>query len=280
MKKICSIAFIFLVCVASLNAFEGDYGSNYVYDSTCECCPDTPYLPCLANSVKLSPEISYLKRKREGGTSQTGMLYGVKASFERIYRYKYYLGLQGSYATGDIKGHAGNRSTLKSCWTDERFEGNVGYTFQYKYCPYYSFTPFVGAGYFRETNKFHRSSPLPLKFITESPYISYGFLSSIIFYDTFSIGLNARFKTPWDLHCRVKNDPDYPNIKLLVGDSLLYRIEMPIIYCVPILLQRIDIGLTPFYERRSYGKKENYPFDFVKTGIDLIGLNLDILFLF
>lgn len=251
---------------------------EYLEETSCDYCPET--FLCKANTLAIQPELAYLTRKREGGTRQTGYLGGVRVNYDRIKRYKFYLGLQGCFSSGTIKGHTGTHSKIKSRWTDELIEGNVGYTFQYKYFPHFSLTPFIGGGYYRETNKFVSPTPLHLKFITEFPYLSYGFLSSVCFNNCLSIGLNARFKTPWEINCHVKNDPDFDKFKLLVGEKLQYRIELPITYCRPILCNFLELGLIPFYELRAYGGRENHPFDFFETKITLIGFNIQLIWRF
>jgi hypothetical protein len=244
------------------------------YDETEECSPKK----FRGHIFAIGPEFSYLKRKREGGTRQHGMIYGVRASYDHIKRYKFYWGGQAYYGTGTLHGKTSMGSKLKSQWVDELIEGNLGYTFEYKECPHYSFTPFAGGGYFRESNKFKDPSPLPLKFITEFPYLSYGFFSSIRPYECLSIGLNARIRTMWDARCTVKDDPDFEKIKLIVGDRTHYRIELPIDYIKPIIFNTLEIGIVPFYEARFYGGKENFPFDFYETSVRLYGVNLQIIY--
>lgn len=273
---------IILGISASSCLYSDEYDYQYQYQSDCECDEDDPALISLnkANVIAIAPEFSWLKRKREGGTSQDGPLYGIRVQYDHIKRYKFYWGVQGYYASGSVDGHTGNDSKIKSRWTDEMIEGNFGYTFQYKYCPHYSFTPFVGAGYFRETNKFGDPSPIHLKFITQLPYISYGFLSSITFRNCFSIGVNARFRTPWEVKCHVKDDPDFDTIKLNVGEELQYRIELPLYYRQALFCSFFELGLVPFYEKRAYGGRENYPFNFFETHVTLYGFNIQLLIRF
>src|SRR5204862_454619 len=100
---------------------------------------------------------------REGGASQSGCLYGVRGSFERIGRYKWYLGIEGLYGRGAINGHSGSGVKLKSTLTDRFIEGRFGYTFQAKCRLIPSFTPFIGYGYADETNHYKSPSPLIVK---------------------------------------------------------------------------------------------------------------------
>lgn len=276
----------FFLCTQTLSAELAEcqeqeiIPADFEADLECECECECEKCCTNGNILTIGPEFSYLKRKRKGGTEQSGMIYGVRATYDRLKRYGYYLGAQAYYGTGIITGHNSIGSKLKSQWTDAQIEGNVGYTFQYKYFPFVSLTPFIGGGYFHETNKFKSPSPLPLKFITTFPYLSYGFLSKLNVTSFLSIGLNGRFRSIWEAKCRVKDDPDFEKIKLQVGHSFHYRIEIPFVYCRPLLWNLIELGAVPFFELRSYGGRENFPFDFFKTTVRLYGVNVQIIFRF
>ncbi len=252
-------------------------GQEYAYEYPCI----KKHTHFKGHILTIAPEIYHLKRTRQGGTKQNGTIVGLRASYDHIKRYKIYWGIQAFYGTGIVRGHTGTKSKIRSRWTDEQIEGNLGYTFQYKFFPNYSFTPFGGYGYFKETNNFNPPSPLPLTYVTHFPYISYGFLSKFMLNSNFSIGANLRIKTLWDTRSIVKNDPDFDGKrKLLVGDSWQYRIEVPIVYCQKFLCNSIEFGAMPFYEKRCFGGRENYPFDFFKTTLKLIGIDLQIIYIF
>lgn len=226
-----------------------------------------------ASKVSIGPEVYYLDRKREGGSKQHGMMYGVRGSYERIKRYKWYIGAEGFYAEGTLKGHTSN-SKLKSIMVQESAEGRLGYTFQAKDCFRPSFTPFGGYGYYRESNRFHSPSPLRVKLVADFSYISYGFLSSITPFSHITVGFNAKLRSMYDAKCRVKKDPDLENTKMVIKDKLQYRLELPIYYDFCLCCLNAEIGLVPFYESQHYGGRENFPNDFFDTKLWLYGANL------
>lgn len=245
----------------------------------CLACEDSPLL---GNLIALGPEYYHLKRTRSGGTEQSGNLVGIRFSYDHIKRYHIYFGVRGLYGGGTLHGHTGTDDKIRSHWRDAQIEGNLGYTFQLKEFPYFSLTPFGGYGYFRETNKFVSPSPRHLKFTTHFGYFSYGILSNIFVTPCLSIGLNARFRTPWEPRCKITDDPDpeINNLSLIVESRLQYRIELPIITYQNFLCNWMQFGLTPFYEWREYGKRESYPVSFLHTKIRIFGVNFLFLFQF
>lgn len=256
--------FLILLLFSSLNAYED------------ECCYN--FLPIYKTTI--GPEIYHVKRTREGGASQSGCLYGVRGSFERIGRYKWYLGLEGLYGRGAITGHSGTGAKLKSTLTDRFIEGRLGYTFQAKCAFIPSFTPFFGYGYSDETNHYKSPSPLLVKFIHESAYISFGFLSSITFCPEFSAGFNLKMRSLVDPICKVKTDPVFGTLKMHILEKMQYRFELPLEYAIFRECHVFELGLVPFYEIRHYGGRENYPFDFLDTKLRLFGVNFQFSYRF
>jgi hypothetical protein len=277
------LAFSFFTTL-SLNAMaesanpENWYECPNTYYTCCECPEE--YCYDRANVVTIAPEFYHLARAREGGTKQNGNLNGIRVSYDHIKRCKLYWGAQAFYGTGILDGYTGGGTRIRSRWTDEMVEGNLGYTFQTNSPAYFSFTPFGGYGYFRETNKFSSPSPFDLKFTTSFSYFSYGFLSSARVSPCLTMGLNARFRTPWEPRCKVSEDPEFEDIEQIVGERLQYRIEIPIVYKRKFLCGVLEFGLMPFYEVREYGGKENFPFDYFKTTIDIYGISLQGIFHF
>ena len=231
-------------------------------------------------SLSIGPEIYHLKRTREGGAYQSGTIYGGRINFDFIKRNKVYWGAQAFYATGTIDGKGATGSKIKSQWTDALLEGNIGYTLRCKESPHYSFTPFVGCGYLQETNQFKSPSPLHVKLSNYFGYLSYGFLSNVDLINDFQIGLNARFRNPWEPRCKISRDPDLKTHDQLIGDCFQYRIELPISYNLSGYYDRFTIKATPFYEARFYGSRVNFPFDFLKTKVRIIGGNVQLSYYF
>src|SRR5690242_19205652 len=98
--------------------------------------------------LSVGPEMYYSLRNKEGGSKQSGFLYGAHFTFERRAPCKFYWGLDGYIARGTMWGHTGSGAKLKSTLTDTQFEGTLGYTFHKRMNHCLSFTPFVGYGYF------------------------------------------------------------------------------------------------------------------------------------
>ncbi len=263
----------FLFSILALPAFASN---ELTFCESEECVTPLKRTPHI---VAIDPAVSYLRRTKEGGTTQTGLLYGIRGSYDYIKRYKPFFEVQASIELGSLKGHT-KTNALHSKWQDEMAEANLGYTLQYKMSPYYSFTPFIGGGYMREANRFTGKEAIQLKFITAFPYLSCGFLSSVCFENGLRIGLNFRVKTPWDINCKVENDPEYKHISLIVNEKQHYRAEMPISYHKTLLCGTIEMGIAPYYELRQYGRRENYPFDFLKTKIELIGCYTQFIYRF
>lgn len=231
------------------------------------------------NKVSVGPEIYHLERKREGGSKQKGIMYGVRASYDRLGRYKWYLGAEGFYAQGWLKGHT-KLAKLKSTMVQESLEGRFGYTFQAKNCLRPSLTPFIGFGYYRESNHFHSPSPLTVKLISDYSYLAYGFLSSLDVCSNITLGFNLKFRSMYDARCRVKKDPELEGHKMVIKDELQYRLELPIYYYFCFCNLNAEVGLVPFFEKQHYGGRENFPNDFFDTKLWLYGAHLQLTYRF
>lgn len=236
------------------------------------------FLPLYKASI--GPEVYHVKRTREGGTSQSGTAVGVRGSFERIGRYKWYVGVEGLYGSGTIKGHSGSDLRLKSKLTDRMIEGRAGYTFQSKCGWLPSFTPFVGYGYCEELNHYKNPSPLIINFKNRASYFSFGFLSSVRLTEELTVGFNFKGRSLVDPECLVKNDPIFDRLKMHIDDELQYRLELPIYYDFFSGCEAYELGLVPFYEFRHYGGRENYPFDFLDTKLKIYGANIQFTYRF
>lgn len=254
--------------------------SHSLGDETPLCCDESPRWWVRGNMVTLAPEYYYVKRTRKGGTSQTGNAGGIRLSYDYIKRYNFYLGGQFFYGRGTLTGRSGNGAKIKSELTDKQIEGYIGYTFEYKYFPNFSLTPFVGGGYFTETNNFKHPSPLQVKMRMHSRYAAFGFLSSAMLTPYLSAGLNLRIRGLWEARNKIIGDEDFDTINQYVEDKFHYRVELPFVYCCAFLCDHVYLGLMPFYEFRHYGGKENYPFDFFDTKYKIYGADFQVIFQF
>lgn len=273
-------SFAFFLATSPLIADDAEFAPFVEEDQTACCDTNRSLHFCRANSVSIGPELYRVHRHRDGGTRQKGNAAGIRVTYDHIKRYKFYLGAQLFYGTGILRGHSGNDSNIRSRLTERQLEGNLGYTFQMKCFPHVAITPFAGYGYFREVNKFSPPSPLSLKFTTQFQYVSFGFLSSVYVLPCLTVGVNARFKWPWQVRCKVTDDPDFDTIRQQVGNRIHYRIELPVTYFGCFLRRGIELACVPFFEQRFYGARENYPFDFFKTTYTLYGLNLQLIYRF
>lgn len=233
--------------------------------SECDECDASPYWYNHGNRFHIGPEIYRAYRSREGGTHQHGWMVGCRIGYDYLRRYTIYVGIDGLYARGDLRGKSGSGSLNASTLTDANIEGRLGYTFQYKdgWRPF--FTPFVGGGFYSEVNKFHSPTPLHIHFKTRFSYVTVGFLSGVTITPNWEVGLNAKVRYMLDPKCKITNDPEFENISLgIENDQLQYRIEIPVVYHSS-CFEHFALSISPFYEYRYYGKMANYPFDFLKT---------------
>lgn len=233
------------------------------------------FASCPANKITIGPEIYFLERNREGGSKQEGTMYGVRASYDRLKRYKWYIGGDVFYAEGRLKGHT-KLAKLKSTMIQDSLEGRFGYTLQAKNSWGPAITPYIGYGYYRESNHFHSPSPLRVKLINDYSYFGYGFLSSVTIWDNVNVGFNAKFRSMYDARCHVKKDAESEKKKMIIADKLQYRLELPLYYHFCFLNLDAEVGLVPFFEKQHYGGRENYPNNFFDTKLRLYGANLQL----
>ena len=220
--------------------------------STCE---EECYIPNLyPHRPFVGPEIYHVHRQREGGTKQHGWLYGVRVGYDRVKRCAFYWGVDYLWAQGRLHGEIGSGDRLRSTFTDQNIEGRAGYTLQTQGPYHLSLTPFVGYGYFRETNKFHHESKI--RSHNRFDYVAYGFLSSMAFCPCWTIGLNFKVRTPIDIRCKLSGIPDIGSGSQTIGERNHYRVELPIAYRFCPCFERAEFDLVPFYEYRHYGRRE------------------------
>lgn len=233
------------------------------------CCDYEHPKKRFAHEIYLGPEIYHVKRTKEGGTRQDGWIYGVRAGYDHIKRYKFYWGFDTLYAKGTLDGKNGGDAHIKSRFTDLEFEGRIGYTLQMKCWPRAGITPFIGVGYAVEKNHFISPSPLPVHFRTQYYYGAAGFLSQVYIKPYFIAGLNFKAKYLYDTRCHVSHDPEYGSLSMLVKDMFNYRVELPFTFWL--CDSKWYISVVPFYELRQYGGQANFPFDFLETKLYLSG---------
>jgi len=225
---------------------------------------------------RAGPEIYYFQRDKEGGSKQTGAMYGIRGMLERIQPCSLYLGLDLFCAEGTIKGHSGSGRALSSEITDVIYEGRIGYMLQNNKANPSFIIPYCGYGHFRETNAFRPPSPLPFTFIDTFDYTLIGFLSGFNFTPLLSIGLNFETRFMLNGKSKLTNDPDFDDTTLIMNNELQARLELPITYNLSRCRCRTEVQLVPFYEYRHFGGREGFPFDFIDTKFNLIGLRFTL----
>lgn len=227
----------------------------------------------------IGPEIYYTQRVKEGGSKQTGTLYGVRIGYDRIQRYKLYWGIDALWARGILEGQT-KENHLKSTLTDMNVEARIGYTFQSKNWRCASLTLYSGGGYFWENNFYQHPSPLTVHFKNRFSYIPIGFLSQIFVTPNWSIGANFKVRYLIESEHKVTNDPEHDHLTQHYEDRLQYRVDLPVTYFICWKKHSLAVSLVPFYEYRSYGYRANFPFDFLETKFNFYGATLKFLYLF
>lgn len=285
MKKVCvflayvGVGLYPLISAASLQA------SSFCPEIECEeACEqqdvcDFKEIYCVkGNQLYLGSDIYYTERSKAGGTKQTGALYGVRAGYDYIKRYKFYLGAEALYAGGTLTGRSGKGNRLKSNYTDLYAEGRFGYTLQQK-CDYrLAFTPFLGGGYYQEKNNFIRPSPISMHSKITFYYFTGGFLSQASPTPYLDVQLNFKVRYMWDPKNSINNDPEVDSCCMLIRNQRLqYRVDLPFIYHWSSCFL---LSAGPFYDYRHYGGHVNFPFDFVETTVRNYGLSLKFIYNF
>jgi len=239
---------------------------------TMKLASDDGYLD--RHRVYAGPEEYHVKRTKKGGTIQNGYLFGVRAGYDRLKRYGWYIGAEAAYAGGVLKGHTGGDAKLKSRYYEGSVEGRAGYTFQQKEGFQCALTPFIGGGYSVERNNFKDPSPLPIHFRTHYGFVSAGFLSSVRWNDRWTTGINFKARLPMEPRCAVSHDPDNEPVTQNIRERVQYRVELPIT-CALSCDWEWSVGLVPFYDYKPYGSHPNFPFDFIKTRYSCWGATLE-----
>lgn len=227
----------------------------------------------------IGPEIYHVQRTKEGGSKQSGTLYGVRLGFDDICRCKFYYGVDVLWARGILSGKT-EENRLKSELTDCNVEARIGYFFQKKNWCCFSITPFVGGGCFWENNLYQSPSPLHIHFKNRFYYLPFGFLSQILLAPEWGIGFNVKLRYLFNSKIFVTNDPEHGNSTQLYDEHLQYRYELPLTYFRCWKGHSLAASFIPFYECRPYGYRPNFPFDFLETKFQLYGITLKVLYLF
>jgi hypothetical protein len=227
--------------------------------------------------LAIGPQWDYVYRLKEGGTKQRGDVVGIRARYDRFKCFGVYWGGESGYTQGRIHGHTRSGVEISSRLSDFFVEGRLGFTFQQKIGFQASITPFVGLGYFQETNKFVDPSPIPIHFKTRFTYVALGFISWVHFTECFEAGLKFQVQQPFAPKCKATNDPDNDAVEQRIGERMQYKVELPITYRI-CRSGKMALSLSPFFEYRNYGGHANFPFDFIDTHYETWGVNLEYIY--
>lgn len=232
--------------------------------------------------VGVGPEIYFMQRRKDGGSSLRGFMFGARANYDRIRRSSLYWGADAQWAVGTLCGHNADHDELRSRKRDSEIEGRLGYTWKRKLGCNFWLTPFAGAGYFEGTNRFMHPSPLEYKITNTMPYLVGGFLWRSDVKSFFSVGLNFKCKYSVGARSHITNDPnpEVNNERLIIEDKISYNVDIPLYFDFCCGGRKLEVTFTPFYHFRHYGAHENHPFDFIDTRFHMYGARLMFNYIF
>lgn len=224
-----------------------------------------------SHSIFFGPEIYYIHRKKEGGSRQTGWLYGGNVIYERRISNGFYWALDSYITHGQITGKTRSKKRLKSNLTDTQIDGRLGYSICFQKCKNLILIPYCGYGYLHSKNDFKDPSPIPCEFHNHIQYGLVGVTNSLSLTQRLTAGLQCTAKYVFNGENKIKDDPQYDNITLTIGDEVQYEIEAPFRYTTCWRGREIIANFSPFYRLRHFGGNANYPFDFIDTKFHLYG---------
>ncbi|MCE2982396.1 MAG: hypothetical protein LW832_02405 [Parachlamydia sp.] len=233
---------------------------------------------CL-EQIYAGPELYGIWRKKEGGVKQEGFACGLRCGYERQEPWNIYAGVELFYGRSQLKGEFGD-CHLKSNYSDWNLEERVGFSFAAPFAFLPQLTPFIGYGRMWEKNNYVKPSPSLFHFKNDYTYIPLGFLSSIQWSPCLTIGLNMKARFILDGKNFVSHDPQYGRNVQCYDEKVQYRIELPICYRAEVMEGKFKLEAIPFYEFRHYGKRANFPFDFLETRFSYAGATLQLDYLF
>ncbi len=191
------------------------------------------------NRFYVAPLYQNLNSVWSNKTDQNGPMWGVGTGFDYTQDGALYIGGDFAYATGRIKGSAGDDRTYEYF-----LEDRIGWTFSLCDLPDFTFVGFVGGGYYQ----FNQSLSEGNKFNSHFWYVPIGFR---VYYDVacdFQLGLNftvaPTFGGRWKIDCR-KNAPT----------TVLWKVEMPFTYLFDLSCSQFDLSLVPFFHEWSFQRK-------------------------
>lgn len=179
-----------------------------------------------------------------GPTRTKGNFVGVNVGYEYKGICNWYGRVDGVWSTGILKGCPRNRVN------DWFVDGRLGYTFGECSPCGWSFTPYVGIGYFWLDRKF--------KYVDASArydswYVPVGFIAEVELMPDFTIGVDASWLPEFSSRATINSstfvDVSDGGIKSRYG----WRVEVPFSYVLPCDWNSFEITIAPFWQQFHYG---------------------------
>lgn len=262
----CLFTILFLALSSILSAQE----CTIELEQDQECCS------LAQHSCSFGISSYYIKRKREGGSRQTGGLVGAYVHYERLCPWGFYWSGEMLRTSGDLEGSSSGGTSLDSHLTEWESEASLGYAFPFHVGKPSLIVPFAGVGYFESTNDFHLPSPMTITIQNRFVFASVGFLWRIAWNECTHVSLRFRTHYAFDAKNSIYNDPVFGDLELFVEDRPQYSIDLPIHYQCCGEKGNTSVVFTPFFQRRHLGGRENFPFDFIDTKFYLLGAHIQL----
>lgn len=221
--------------------------------------------------LSVGPEIYHLSRRLNGGTHQSGTLYGGQLRYDRLRDNSLYLAARGRIAKGDLIGSTGSGDHIKSVMRETEVEGRIGWSFGFCLGRPIALTPYGVYGHFHDCNHFKPPSPLTFRFRDQFDFGGGGMIASVCVLPDWQIGVDFRAAWMYEPKAKLTDDVGFPDVKMSIDPRWLYMVEVPISYDMCWCGWHGQASLVPFWERRTYGGFLNFPFDFLRTRYTLTG---------
>jgi len=227
---------------------------------------------CGVHEVGIGPQWYYVDRRRCSGSEINGNLYGGYVAYDRFRRSSLYWGLFGEVMHGEMDGVSGAGDPVRATAHDWRINGRLGWTFNI--CAYAN--PFVtlysGYGYFEEKLSFKDDCQTIYVSRILYDYVPFGIYFRAQFTCAFWASIRAEALWPTNPRNRISNDPDCStDATLLVDQRVQWIVELPLEWRC-----RWGVRVTPFYQRRNYGGREDVPCNFIETYANVGGCRIEV----
>ena len=234
------------------------------------------------HSLFIDQELYHMRRSKSG-SRQTGYLFGQGICYRNIRPRAIYWAGDIFFGRGTLRGSTRFGSPLKSKKQDLTVEGRVGYNFHWTLKYPFSFVLFGGGGNFSGKNNFVTSPGGAIHINNSYKYIVLGMHTRCYLTEVFSFGVDYKVQCMMDGKSKITNDPTYGRVDLMIEGQTGHTLELPVHWHLSKNKNKnlnMDLALTPYYQFRHYGGRENFPFDFVDTKYYLHGIKLTLSFLF